>query len=257
MPASLPNLSSIHTMGAQFKTNIFSGASRSAFAGANRLKRIAAKTPASNVQMPAQPEKTFSPAGPNDAPLSSDAVREGRMRRQERAGVTPDVRTTQASGKTPGYQSVTRQQASGAAPSFPSSAPSRSQASGQAPSFQVNIMPSPSALAHAAPSFSSSNTQPQQFSNSKGTGGGGDTHPGFVDTSTKDNSPFPTHVHPENSSSMNMHDLSRKISTPGKPNPVTLGSRNIKGGGIASMGSQLEEGLATRPLTLPPKRKRI
>lgn len=237
MPASLPNLSSIHTMGAQFKNNIFSGASRAGFANASRLNKVAAKTPASNVQMPAQPEKTFSPAGPNDAPLSENAVAEGRARRQAKAGYSPPSASHAAPDFGPGNIARGHALERGPVPSTHA-----------APSFQVNTMTTPSRPVHAAPSFSApTNTQPQQFS------GGSER----VDVSTKDNSPFPTHVHPENSSNLELHDLSRKISSPDRPNSVTLGSRNIKGGGIASMGSQLEESIRTKPMTLPPKRKRI
>jgi len=291
MPASMPNLSSIHTMGAQFKTNIFAKASSSAYEGAGKLgqKAKAAKA-AAGPGTPTQFPKTFSPASPTDAPLSTNAVAEGRARRQAKAGYTPA--SAQHAAPNFGPASVAKGHAlergatppTHAAPSFSSpkaasvGAPSfshapqaatpnpanifRSDATRATPSFSdVNKMSSgSSALSSPAPSttpfHAPDNTQSQQFSNSKGSGGGEST-PGRVDVSTKDNSPFPTHVHPENSSNLNLHDLSRKISTLGKPNPVTMGSRSIKGGGIASMGSQLEEGLATRPLSLPPKRKRI
>ena len=79
----------------------------------------------------------------------------------------------------------------------------------------------------------------------------------FADTSTKDNSPFPTHQHPAGSSSAILPNLSANESAKtGRPNTFTMGSRNIKGGGIAAMGSQLEQSLAQRPLSLPEQNKR-
>lgn len=79
----------------------------------------------------------------------------------------------------------------------------------------------------------------------------------FSDVSTKDNSPFPTHVHPEGSSNQILPNLSAAMSGPGRPNEFTVGSRNIKGGGIAAMGSQLEAGLMRSPIGLPAKKRRV
>lgn len=71
------------------------------------------------------------------------------------------------------------------------------------------------------------------------------------------NAPFPTHVHPAGSSNQVLPNLTAAHSQPGKPNQFTVGSRNIKGGGIAAMGSQLEAGLSARPLTNPEKKRRV
>jgi hypothetical protein len=59
----------------------------------------------------------------------------------------------------------------------------------------------------------------------------------FVDVSTRDNSPFPTHQHPQGSSNLKLQNLS---AAQPKPNDFTVGSRANKPGGIASKGSQLE-----------------
>lgn len=71
------------------------------------------------------------------------------------------------------------------------------------------------------------------------------------------NAPFPTHVHPAGSSNQILPNLTAAHSQPGRPNQFTVGSRNIRGGGIAAMGSQLEAGLAARPLTNPEKKRRV
>lgn len=78
--------------------------------------------------------------------------------------------------------------------------------------------------------------------------------PQFADVSTKDNSPYPTHVHPEGSSNQILPNLT---AAQPRPNQFTVGSRNVKGGGIAAMGSQLEAGLSARPLSVPQPRKRV
>lgn len=59
----------------------------------------------------------------------------------------------------------------------------------------------------------------------------------FVDVQARDNSPFPTHQHPEGSSNLKLGNLSANQP---KPNDFTVGSRNVKPGGIAAKGSQLE-----------------
>lgn len=59
----------------------------------------------------------------------------------------------------------------------------------------------------------------------------------FVNVATRDNSPFPTHQHPEGSSNLRLNTLSDKQPA---PNEFTVGSRANKPGGIAARGSQLE-----------------
>lgn len=78
--------------------------------------------------------------------------------------------------------------------------------------------------------------------------------PQFADVTPKSNAPFPTHVHPEGSSTQILPHLTANQP---KPNQFTVGSRNIKGGGIAAMGSQLEAGLSSRKFPLPEPRKRV
>jgi hypothetical protein len=283
MPANLPNFSNLHAMGQQFKTNVFqkiaSGATRSSVS-LGRQARTATKP----VQMPQQPQKTFSPAGPNDAPLSADAVQEGRARRQAKAanfqppGAPGHAQPNfSAANVAKGHNlergtGLSAPVSTHAAPKFVS----LKQASVGSPSFSDAGTDTPrpanvfkSSMTHATPAFSDVNTM-QQSPASKTPVSTNPFQPhnisqqqfpkqqrgNFVDTSTKSNSPFPTHVHPANSSNLELSNLSAAHSSPGKPQQFTVGSRNIKGGGIASMGSQLEEGLATRPLSLPSKRKR-
>lgn len=71
------------------------------------------------------------------------------------------------------------------------------------------------------------------------------------------NHPYPTHEHPAGSSTDILPNLSAAQSTPGRPNQFTVGSRNIRGGGIAAMGSQLEAGLMRRPIGLPEPKRRV
>ena len=59
----------------------------------------------------------------------------------------------------------------------------------------------------------------------------------FVNVQARDNSPFPTHEHPEGSSNLKLGNLS---AAQPKPHDFTVGSRNVKPGGIAAKGSQLE-----------------
>jgi hypothetical protein len=120
--------------------------------------------------------------------------------------------------------------------------------------FKVNTMMTRNT---AQPAFSNSGPATPAPQALPSGGKAAPTGPQFADVSTKDNSPFPTHVHPENSSNQILPNLSASMSVPGRPNEFTVGSRNIKGGGIASMGSQLEAGLSARPLTLPQARKRV
>ncbi|APC46299.1 hypothetical protein HWB05_gp037 [Streptomyces phage BRock] len=59
----------------------------------------------------------------------------------------------------------------------------------------------------------------------------------FADVRPRDNSPFPTHQHPQGSSNLKLGNLT---AAQPKPNEFTVGSRANKPGGIASKGSQLE-----------------
>lgn len=61
--------------------------------------------------------------------------------------------------------------------------------------------------------------------------------PQFVDVTPRSNAPFPTHQHPEGSSNLKLGNLSEAQP---RPNDFTVGSRNVKPGGIAARGSQLE-----------------
>lgn len=59
----------------------------------------------------------------------------------------------------------------------------------------------------------------------------------FVDVQAQSNEPYATHEHPEGSSHMKLKGLSEAQP---RPNDFTVGSRNVKPGGIAARGSQLE-----------------
>lgn len=62
----------------------------------------------------------------------------------------------------------------------------------------------------------------------------------FANVSTKSNAPYPTHEHPSGSSNMILQNASKALSEPGRPNTLTVGSRNASPGGIAAAGSRLE-----------------
>lgn len=59
----------------------------------------------------------------------------------------------------------------------------------------------------------------------------------FVNVAPRSNEPYPTHQHPEGSSNLKLGALSAQQP---RPNDFTVGSRNVKPGGIAARGSQLE-----------------
>ena len=59
----------------------------------------------------------------------------------------------------------------------------------------------------------------------------------FANVAPRDNSPYPTHQHPEGSSNLKLQNLTADQP---RTNEFTVGSRNAKPGGIAARGSQLE-----------------
>lgn len=59
----------------------------------------------------------------------------------------------------------------------------------------------------------------------------------FANVTSQDNSPYPTHQHPEGSSNLKLQGLTNAQP---KPNEFTVGSRNAKPNGIAAAGSRLE-----------------
>lgn len=104
--------------------------------------------------------------------------------------------------------------------------------------FKVNTIQTPSPAKKAAPVSKG----PVKFSN----------------VSPQSNAPYPTHVHPAGSSSAILPHLSAtETGKTGRPNEFTVGSRNIKGSGIAAMGSKLEEGLRTKPFPVPEPKRRV
>lgn len=253
----------------------------------HRRARAEAAQTATNTPPPAPP-RTMS--GPASGPLPPNAAASGRARRQARAmGIqTPSARPTQASGKAPSFAPQNRantpasgrRMASGAKP-FQASTPVKAKGPAPVPTFSSQFpaqsarpaIPFPSHMTHATPKFSDSaphtpttgapkpsinpfqvnriQSAPQRPQAPKPA-----THSlQFSDTSTKDNSPFPTHVHPEGSSNAILPHLSAtETAKTGRPNEFTVGSRNVRGSGIAAMGSKLEESLMSRPFQTPAKR---
>lgn len=263
MPANIPNMGAIHAVGSQFTHNVFKTAQSYFQKKGVAAKRVATAQKAaaqkSNVQMPAQPQKTMSPAPPGTGPLGPNAVAQGRARRQAKApGYTPPG--------APGH----------AAPNF---GPANMAAGrnlqrgiGLKPPASTHAAPSfaRSAPKHALPSFSSASASPsgKQFI-SRTPSGINESHP-FTPAGEKkataastptpsatSSAQFPQHTNPEGSSMRPLPNASAAHSLPGKPQTVSTGSRNIKSGGIAAMGSQLEAGLAARPLSLPDKKRRV
>jgi hypothetical protein len=203
----------------------------------------------------------FGPPAPA-APVSGATVTAGRQARQQRAqqANTPPLspQFSSAPSQAP-HHAIPAPAATRAAPGFSApqaSAPAINQAAPKPSTnpFQVNTMqtrnPPTPAYSNSGPSTPAPSAMPTSGKTSP-------VNPQFSNVSTKDNSPFPTHVHPEGSSNQILPRLTAAQSSPGKPNEFTVGSRSIKGGGIASMGSQLEAGLSARPLTLPQPRKRV
>jgi hypothetical protein len=253
-----------------------------------RHQRAAAAQQAANTP-PAPPPTTMS--GPASGPLPPNAAASGRARRQARAmGVqSPTARPTQASGKAPSFAPQNRantpasgrRMASGAKP-FVASTPIKAKGPAPVPTFSSQFpaqqakpaIPFPSHMTHATPKFSNAQTHTptigapkpsinpfqvntiQPSAPAKPQAPKPPTHSlQFSDTSTKDNSPFPTHVHPEGSSNAILPHLSAtETAKTGRPNEFTVGSRNVRGSGIAAMGSKLEESLMSRPFQTPAKR---
>lgn len=93
--------------------------------------------------------------------------------------------------------------------------------------------------AYNRPALTSSSPAPRVFA--MGTGGSSVTHvqnsSQFANVTPRDNSPYPTHEHPEGSSNLKLQNLTADQP---RTNEFTVGSRNAKPGGIAARGSQLE-----------------
>jgi hypothetical protein len=261
----IPNLHAIHVVGSQFSHNVFAGGAKKLQAQTRRAVKAKQNAP-TNPGQPTQFPRTMSSAPPGTGPLGENAAAAGRARRQARAaGETPTTRTTQASGKTP-FAGPRTSQASGAhpfAPAMPTNSPNV-HLSPQFSSAETHTSPPAnmfrSSETHASPKFSSvsevpntptsapkPSTNPFQVNRIENSPSAPvHTAPArsslqFSDTSTKDNSPFPTHSHPAGSSSAILPHLTASNSTPGRPNEFTVGSRNVKGSGIGAMGSMLEQ----------------
>jgi hypothetical protein len=273
------NLAAVHAMGSQFTDNVFEKINKKAVKVGTKLNRAA--VPKSNIKPPTPvygttvtagtptknaPGNTLSSGGPSAAGLGGGtapkAISAG-VPTPFTPGATPHSNTGPnrlaiGSGRQPiatPYQAPTRvipMSSNAALTNRVNPSTSFSDASVNTPvnrtafnqpstnPFQINTM-QPSSPAKATPTVAK--TSP--------------VTPQFADVSTKDNSPFPTHVHPTGSSNQILPRLSAAQSRPSAPNSFTVGSRNIKSSGIAAMGSQLEAGLTARPLGLPQPRKRV
>lgn len=266
MPAHVPNLGAINTVGSQFTHNVFQGTAKKL--QAKTARAVKAQRGNTNPGQPQQFPRTMSPAPAGTPPLNDDSVSAGRARRQARAQgqPAPTTRTTQASGRAP-FAGPRTTQASGNHP-FAPAAPTQSPTVHLSPQFssaEVHTSPAPnimrSSATHATPKFSSAAQVPsttpspaarpsinpfQVNTIHNSPAPSAPSTPArnslqFSDTSSKDNSPFPTHTHPEGSSSAILPHLTASQSTPGRPNEFTVGSRNVKGSGIGAMGSMLEQ----------------
>lgn len=205
MGATPHDLSAIDAMGSQFKHNVF-GKLPGKF-----LKVAKAARPAGQ-QTP--PKPTMPPRGqtalPSGTPMPSGAPRTARP---HGPAPKPALGGNRAVAALPsGGQPTTTYAMSPKRPALPGGSFNRPALTGPAP--RVFAM---------------------------GSGGASVTHvqnrSQFVDVTPKDNSPYPTHQHPEGSSNMKLKNLS--ASQP-RPNDFTVGSRNAKPNGIAAAGSRLE-----------------
>lgn len=287
MAVNIPNLGAIQHMGAQFTHNIFAGTAKKLQAQTKRTVRIQQRTKP-DTQMPEQPPKTMSEAPPGTGPLGPNAAATGRARRQARAQgqPMPGPRTSQSSGKAP-FSTPNRSQSSGKTPVFGPPKPTHAPTVGQVPTQFSNVQtstPKPANIfrsdaTHATPKFSSSQGtavsatpsvkpainpfQVNRISRPSGPAATPKQAPSslqFSNTSTKDNSPFPTHVHPAGSSNAILPTLSaNETAKTGRPNEFTVGSRKPGRSvqGLGAMGSKLEESLMNKPLGTPEQKRRI
>jgi hypothetical protein len=261
MPVPMPNFAAARAL-ASGRANIFEGLAKRAMAGAGHLNRVnqmqqAAAKP--STAMPAQPQKTFSPAPPGTGPLGPNAVQQGRMRRQQKAGVTPPVQLRQRSGKAPSFQTPGTQ-ASGKAPSFggaPShraAAPTNMTASSAAGTGKHRANPVPNANIPSMPAPRIGHIIP---------GAGKVNLPGPTVSAQSPFIPFagtptpstPKQFGPQESSRVPMPTATANASRPAAPNNITFGSNKTSSNlqGLGHMGANLEASLHTRPLSTPAK----
>lgn len=266
------NMANVNALGSQFTQNIFKDVARKSFRTAGNLRRqigkpatvtnaggfnyrttanpSAAKVP---LGLPAGSNPRTGPAAPNQLPRSPQGLHRNYFYMQPAIG---GAATPQAIG-TGQKQLTTGQKALTPVPLSQNAVNRINQV------ITTPYNPPPRTFAMPESVSMTRNTAGPAYANVEGTpatppdvsGSEGKASPvQFADVSTKSNAPYPTHVHPEGSSSM---VLPRLTAAQPRPNQFTVGSRNIRGGGIAAMGSKLEEGLSTRPLRVPQPRKRV
>lgn len=276
---NIPNFGNVAKMG-EGGTNIFEHRAVRRFA-TKIMRKANAKAAAPKASAPAQSGGSANPA-PNAS--MGEQMRSGRANRQARAmGISQPRSTSQASGKAPSFAPQrTANTAGHRAPSFGPPSPSNTPFSNAqrgvpthvAPPIavnpfshgpgssapQVNSAPKPSINPFQAPAAATPASTPTHHGTSSAQ---------FVSApearslphaavNVGSNSPFPTHVHPEGSSTQILRNTSATESAKGgAPNTFTVGSRNVKSGGIAAMGSRLEAGLNARPLSTPERKRRV
>lgn len=228
--ANMPNLGVVEAMGKQFNTNIFEGIAKKANKVGKNLSQTGGAARITNVGG-FNYRSTSNPSGPRQpaGALGPAPTRAVSAPRQPIAAIGAGSRSPI---------------------STPYQAPARTFAmSGGVPATKLP--------------FSSS---PQSHTPVNRTHFGAPTTPGFSappavhnatqfsNVTPQSNAPYPTHQHPAGSSTTLLPNLT---AAQPKPNQFTVGSRNIKGGGIAAMGSQLESKLMTNPINTPAKKRRV
>lgn len=206
MGATPVNLGAVNAMGAQFKHNIFDKPTK-AFMRLATSKRVSASnvpprpTTAPTNQRPGLPSGTPKPTG---APRTA---RPHGMQPKTPLSGNPAVAALPAGGQPRNTYAMSPKR-----PALPGGAYNRPALTGPAPRV------------FAMGSGGSSVTHVQNSSQ-------------FANVTPRDNSPFPTHQHPEGSSNLKLQNLTADQP---RQNEFTVGSRNAKPGGIAARGSQLE-----------------
>lgn len=206
MSATPHNLSAIDAMGAQFKYNVFDKVTKG-FTRLAKAPRIPGdSTPAKPNYAPTNQRRAL----PNGTPMPSGPPRTARphgMAPKTALGGNPAVAALPAGGQPRNTYAMSPKR-----PALPGGSMNRPALTGPAP--RVFAM---------------------------GSGGSSVTHvqnkSQFANVTPQDNSPFPTHQHPEGSSNLKLQNLSANQP---RTNEFTVGSRNAKPGGIAARGSQLE-----------------
>lgn len=206
MGANPVNLGAVTAMGAQFKHNIFDKPTK-AFLRLATAKRA----PTSNIPpRPTHAPTNMRPGLPSGTPKPTGAPRTARphgMQPKTPLSGNPAVAALPAGGQPRNTYAMSPKR-----PALPGGAYNRPALTGPAPRV------------FAMGSGGSSVTHVQNSSQ-------------FANVAPRDNSPFPTHQHPDGSSNLKLATLTANQP---RTNEFTVGSRAAKPGGIAAKGSQLE-----------------